>query len=266
MIVLIPMGGKGSRFTDAGYKENKACILTTDRYSGKKLPMIVCAMQDIPYIHDKNTKIICVDREFHAENGTEAEILKHFPNTTFIHDTVLLDQAYGCYLAKDHLNNDDELIIGACDNGIEYDEVGFKNARDKYDVLMISHTNDTNIALNPHAHSWAKLKDDGSNDMESMSLKKIVSDDYMNDHAATGMFWFKKSRYFLENVEEMIEKKDSLNGKYYVDGVLQYCINNGLKVGVFDVRFICWGTPQDYEIYEQTMQYWSGFLNKVKVD
>ncbi|MDG1436743.1 MAG: hypothetical protein P8P83_03030 [Rickettsiaceae bacterium] len=31
MIILIPMGGKGTRFADAGYTINKACIPTTDR-------------------------------------------------------------------------------------------------------------------------------------------------------------------------------------------------------------------------------------------
>ena len=64
MIILIPMGGKGSRFTDAGYTTNKACILTTDRHSGRKSPMILCAMKDIPGIYNPKNKIICVDFAF----------------------------------------------------------------------------------------------------------------------------------------------------------------------------------------------------------
>ena len=58
MIILIPMGGKGSRFTDAGYVTNKACIETTDRHSGNILPMILCAMKDIPGIDDQQNKIM----------------------------------------------------------------------------------------------------------------------------------------------------------------------------------------------------------------
>ena len=57
MIILIPMGGKGSRFLEAGYTENKACLLTTDRHSGKKLPMIICAMKDLPGIQDKKNTL-----------------------------------------------------------------------------------------------------------------------------------------------------------------------------------------------------------------
>ena len=162
MIILIPMGGKGSRFLEAGYTENNACLLTTDRHSGEKLPMIICAMKDLPGIQDKENTIICIDRKFHEENGNEKEILKRFKDTIFIHDNVLLDQAYGCYLAKDHLNKEEELLIGACDNGIDIDLEAFEKAKLESDALMISHSNDENIAQNPEAHSWAKLKDDGN--------------------------------------------------------------------------------------------------------
>ncbi len=139
------MGGKGTRFSDAGYKINKACIPTTDRHSGKKLPMVICAMKDIPGIHDPKNKIICVDRDFHEHNGTEQIIRDFFPNTTFIHDHVLLDQAYGCFLAREFLQTDDELFIGACDNGMIFDAEEFRQARLEADVLMISHSNDDNI-------------------------------------------------------------------------------------------------------------------------
>ena len=261
MIVLIPMGGKGTRFSDAGYKINKACIPTTDRHSGKKLPMVVCAMKDVPGIHEPDNKIICIDRDFHETNGTEKTVSEFFPNTVFIHDHVMLDQAYGCFLAREFLQSDDELFIGACDNGIAYDKNEFEKARKDADVLMISHTNDDNINQNPCAHSWAKLRP-GSDELESISIKQTVSDNPMGDHATTGMFWFKRAEDFLKHLEEMIWAKDTIDGKYYVDKVLQYCIDAGLKVKYFDVRYICWGTPKDYEDYENTIEYWKSFAKK----
>ena len=60
----------------------------------------------------------------------------------------------------------------------------------------------------------------------------------------------------------MIQNKDTLNGKYYVDKVLQYGIEEGLKTQIYDVDYICWGTPADYEDYEQTNQYWESFIKK----
>lgn len=259
MIILIPMGGHGSRFTQAGYTINKACIPTTDRHSGKSLPMVVCAMQDIPGIHDKNNKIICVDRDFHAKDGTEQTILDFFPQTIFIHDHVLLDQAYGCFLAREFLQSEEELFIAACDNGMEMDLEAFKALKHRCDAVMISHTNDKNIAQNPLAHSWAKLKTPDDTQLSHISLKQTVSDHPMYDHATTGMFWFKKSCEFLAFLEKMIWARDTLSGKYYVDKLLQYYIDAGKSVHYFDVHFICWGMPQDYEIYEKTLSYWKKF-------
>jgi dTDP-glucose pyrophosphorylase len=261
MIILIPMGGKGTRFSDAGYKISKACIPTTDRHTGQKLPMIVCAMKDIPGINDKKNRIICVNRDFHASNGTEEIIKNFFPQSIFIHDHVMLDQAFGCFLAREFLETNDELFIGTCDNGFVYNPKKFDEAKSKFDVLMISHSNDNNIAQNPNAHSWAKLKK-GSQELESISLKKTISDNPMNDHATTGMFWFKHAFCFLSNLEKMIWEKDTLDGKYYVDKVLQHCIQSGLRVGIFDVKYICWGTPIDYENYEKTIAYWKEFVQK----
>jgi len=264
MIILIPMGGKGTRFTDAGYKLNKACIPTTDRHTGQKQPMIVCAMKDMPGISNKKNKIICINRDFHESNGTEKIIKKIFPQTIFIHDHILLDQAFGCFLAREFLQSNEELFIGACDNGMEYDKKSFDQARKEFDVLMISHKNDYNIAQNPNAHSWAKLKQD-SKELKSISLKQTVSNTPMNDHATTGMFWFKRASDFLHNLELMIWANDKLSGKFYVDKVLHYCLDSGLKVGCFDVKYICWGTPQDYENYEKTFLYWKKFNEIAKL-
>lgn len=260
MIILIPMGGHGSRFQEAGYTTSKASIPTTDRHTGKKLPMVICAMKDIPDIYNKNNKIICVDRDFHFYNGTEKLILEHFPNTIFIHDHVLLDQAYGCFLAREFLMKEEELFIGACDNSMAINIERFNAIKNNYDAIIISHTNDSNIAENPNAHSWLELIENG--DVKSVSLKQTVSSTPMRDHATTGMFWFKSAKVFLSFLETMIWNKDTLNNKYYVDKVPQYYIDNNLRVGFFDVKYICYGTPKDYENYENTLKYWSEFLKK----
>ena len=261
MIILIPMGGEGQRFKEAGYTLSKPCIPTFDRHTTNTLPMIICAMQDIPGINDPANKIICINRDFHAENGTEAIIKAYYPHTVFIHDHVLLDQAFGCFLAREFLKSDEDLFIAACDNGMNYEAAAFAKAKQTADVLMISHTNDTNIAQNPLAHSWAELEADNKT-LKALSLKQPVSANPMHDHATTGMFWFKHAKDFLKHLEDMIWQKDSLNGKYYVDKVLNYCIAAGLKVQYFDVDYICWGTPADYESYQQTARYWQEFFNK----
>jgi hypothetical protein len=62
----------------------------------------------------------------------------------------------------------------------------------------------------------------------------------------------------------MIWSKDSFEGKYYVDKILNYYIDQGLSVKKFDVKYHCWGTPEDYELYENTIKYWKDFNKKNK--
>ena len=100
--------------------------------------------------------------------------------------------------------------------------------------------------------------------MTGLSIKKPVSDNPMKDHATTGMFWFRRADLFLKYLEEMIWNKDTFEGKYYVDQLLNYFIRDNLIVNYFDVRYICWGTPEDYESYEATLEYWQQFVDEEK--
>ena len=258
MIVLIPMGGKGSRFADEGYNLNKALIPVTSRNNGKKHPMALSAMLDIPWCRTDSTKIICVNSLEHFKNGLENKIKRSFPQTIFIHDHIKLDQAFGCFLAREFLETNDELFIGACDNGFNINLKAFNKLKETSDAIMLSHTDDLNIEQNPQAHSWASLMNDGET-LDCLSFKKTVSNHPMNDHATTGMFWFRSAKIFLRYLEEMIWSKDSENGKFYVDKILNYYIKDQLIVEKFDVDYICWGTPSDYEYYESTLKYWTEF-------
>jgi NDP-sugar pyrophosphorylase family protein len=209
-------------------------------------------------LQKKSTQLICVGTHEHKHNGLEKKICNSYPETIFIYDFVQLDQAYGCFLARTLLQNNDELFIGACDNGFDIDLKVFEKFKKSYDAIMISHSNDTNIENNPNAHSWALLNKH-RNQIKKISLKKTVSKNFMQDHATTGMFWFKNSSVFVEKLEKMIGNKDTLNGKYYLDNLLNYYIRDGSRVGFFDVNYVCWGTPDDYEQYENTLAYWKKF-------
>lgn len=261
MIVLIPMGGKGSRFMNHGYSLNKALIPVTSRHNGKKYPMALAAMMDMPWCELKSTKIVCVNSLDHEKNGLEKRIRKFFPNTIFIHDHIKLDQAFGCYLAREFLENDEELFIGACDNGFDIDIKSFNRLKKISDAIMLSHTNNATIEQNPEAHSWAVLKKDKVS-LSSLSFKKTISNNPMADHATTGMFWFKSSKIFLKYLEKMIWNNDCENGKYYVDKILNYYLQDKMNVNKLDVNYICWGTPIDYENYEKTLRYWREFHKK----
>jgi hypothetical protein len=101
--------------------------------------------------------------------------------------------------------------------------------------------------------------------VKSVSIKKPISDNPLNDHAICGTFWFKKGSNFVQSAEQMISLKNKVNSEYYVDQAIHHCIANGLKVKALEVDdYLCWGTPRELEFYEKTIEYWSEYFDTEK--
>ena len=84
----------------------------------------------------------------------------------------------------------------------------------------------------------------------------------MEDHAIVATFWFKHGSDFVKAAEKMIAENDRVNNEFYVDQVMKHCLDLGLDTRVFEIdRYIGWGTPKDYEEYQQTIQYWKEYTH-----
>ncbi len=259
--VLIPMAGAGKRFTDAGYTESKPVIKTTDIRTGKKIPMVVCATKDLPFVKNDGANVIYIDRSFHKENGVEKEIRNYFPKCTFVTSDKLTEgQACSCLLAEKYINNDEPLLIAGCDNGMIFNTNALESLTNNCDVIAFTYTNNECVLENPNAYGWYGC--DEKSKINNISIKKAISNNPLNDHAVVATFWFKKGQYFVEAAKKMIEANDRINNEFYVDEVIKYIIEMGYDARIFDIdRYIGWGTPKDYENYENTIKYWKEFYN-----
>lgn len=259
MIIIIPMAGAGSRFKIGGYLNHKPIIPITDRKTGIKIPMVVAATNDIPESKNKKTQIIYIDRSFHKKDGVEEEIKKYYRNAKFITiDNLSEGQASTCLLAKKYINNDKELLIAACDNGMEFNKDKFQETKKNCDALIFTFRNNHSVEKNPEVYGWVKIKN--KIDVFDMSVKAPISNNPKQDHAVVGAFWFNKGSYFVKASEKMIKENDRINNEFYVDQAMKYLLDLGLKVKVFEIeKYICWGTPKDYENYENTIKYWQEF-------
>jgi dTDP-glucose pyrophosphorylase len=262
MIILIPMAGAGSRFSKEGYKKHKPVIPTKDHRTGLSVPMVVAATSDLPNADNKDTKIIYIDRDFHKKDGVEQQIKEYFPQAEFITINYLTEgQASTCLLAKDNINNNEELIIAGCDNGMIIDSSKFEELRKDADALIFTYRGHNLVLEKPEAHGWVCV--DNIDNVTGMSVKKPISDTPLNDHAVVATFWFKKGSSFVEACEKMVEENDRINSEFYVDQVMKHMLDLNYKVKVFEVeKYICWGTPKDYEEYENTFDYWNNFCQK----
>ena len=260
MNIIIPMAGEGQRFQDAGYKTSKPALMTTDRRSGKKFPMVVCAVMDLPGVNADGSNVTFIDRSFHKDFGVEDAIIEHYPDAQFIRVEKLTEgQACTCLLAKNNINNSEELLIAGCDNGMVYDAEKFEALRKQADVLVLTYRHNQAVLKKPEAYGWMIVDDDEK--VTGTSIKKPISDKPMEDHAVVATFWFKHGSDFVNAAEKMILENDRINGEFYVDEVAKHALDLGLDVRVFEIdRYIGWGTPKDYEEYEKTIEYWDRFV------
>ena len=251
-IKLTPMAGAGSRFTEKGYTVPKPLLPVMD------LPMVVSAAKALP---GPDENMVFVLRDFHiSEYGIDKTLVEHFPDAKIIViDQLTEGQASTCLLAKEFINNDQELFIGASDNGMLYDQAKFDQAKEAADALVFTFRNNPTVLPKPAAYGWVEVEKDDATIIEAKV--KFDMPDPLKKHAYVGAFWFKTGKLFVEAAERMIAQNRRINNEFYVDECINDVIQLGYKAKVFEVdHYICWGTPNDYKTY----QYWEAYYNKVK--
>ncbi len=262
MNILIPMAGAGSRFVERGYELHKPVIPVTSRLDGDTVPMVVAAVSDLPFDPaDAQNKLSFIIRDFHARDGVPDAIRACYPAASFIEiDRLTEGQASTCLLARDRIANDAPLIITACDNGMDFSHAAFAAAAQDADALIFTFRHNEAVLDNPKAYGW--IRTDGDR-VTGTSIKVPISDSPMEDHAVVGTFWFRRGQDFVDAADAMIAANDRINNEFYVDQVFHYMVQAGLVVKVFEIgRYLCWGTPDDYEAYEKTIAYWRAFISE----
>ena len=157
------------------------------------------------------------------------------------------------------VDSDTPITISACDNGVYYDSHKYKTLLDDptIDVIVWSFRNNQASKVNPHMYSWLDV--DVNNNIKYVSCKNFIYENPLQTHAIIGTMFFRKAKYFLDGLVENHKNKFTTNGEYYVDDVINRCIEAGLTVKVFEVEnYICWGTPDDYKTY----LYWEEHFKK----
>ncbi len=243
------MAGAGSRFATEGYTTPKPLLPIMN------LPMVVQASNALP----SADKEIFILRDFHiSEFGIDKELKKYYPNTEIIVLNELTEgQAITCLKAKHLINNNEELIIGASDNGMVYNHQKFEDCKQTADAIVFTFKNNQAVVENPKAYGWVIA--DIENNITDVKVKYDMPNPIQN-HAIVGAFWFKQGNYFVQAAEKMIAENRKINNEFYVDECIKDLLTMGKKVKAFEVQhYICWGTPTDYK----TFNYWETFFKQL---
>lgn len=234
--IVIPMAGKGKRYSEKGYDLPKPLI----NVIGK--PMIVRVIENL--MPKEEHRFIFVVRQEHIEKyGIDKLLITHAPGCIIIairNDTE--GQASSVLLAKEYINNEQPLMIANCDQYVDIDINDYlhfmfdKNA----DGLIMTLT-----AINPE---WSYVKLDKNGLVCETVEKEVVS-----EHATVGIFNFKHGRDYIFAAEEMIKKDIRVNGEFYVAPVYNELLKRDAVVYPYDIGSVGngmygMGTPKELEL------------------
>ncbi|MDC0903051.1 sugar phosphate nucleotidyltransferase [Pelagibacteraceae bacterium] len=236
--LILPLGGVGQRFHEAGYKTYKPFLKISN-----KLRVIDKIINNFP---KKNTKIIVIGSEKKFQliksNLKKKAIFIKIENHK-------LGPLNSIYLARNKL----KIIIGKSSFFIVYSDINwnwnFKKVKKfitKKNSVIFTHTGyhpDLEVdsgsdfcQINKHNH------------IKKVSEKKLITSDYKKNLLATGCYYFKKFE-FIENFLKINKKifKNKIK-EYYLISLVDFLIKKKIKINIYNVKnFVHLGVPSQYE-------------------
>jgi HAD superfamily hydrolase (TIGR01509 family) len=236
MNILIPMAGAGSRFAQAGYTFPKPLI----DVNGK--PMIQVVVENI---NIEGHYIFMVRKEHYDKYDLKHMLEIVAPGCSIvIVDHLTEGAACTTLIAKDLINNDEQLLIANSDQYIEWDSSHFMYSMQNDHI-------DGGVLTFENTHpkwSYAKINDEGY--ITEIREKSVIS-----TMATVGIYHWRRGCDYVKYAEQMIQKDIRVNGEYFVAPIYNEAIQDGRKFKIYNVNSMSGlGTPEDLNI----------FLNKKK--
>lgn len=230
-ILLVPIAGKGQRFVDDGFHMPKPLIMVDDKH--------IIDWSFLSINQDEYDMVFVVRKEHVYNFGMDTILRNKFGEDIKIVETdkVTSGTVASCLLAKDFINNEQQLVIYTLDvhfqkqfsiNDVDKDSDGF--------ILTFK-------ANNP-AYSYAELDEDGL-------VLRTAEKEVISENAAVGIYYFKEGSTFVKYAEEMIDKNLRTNNEFYVCPLYNLMIKNGLKVRTAQVdKMYLMGTPNELNFFK----------------
>jgi dTDP-glucose pyrophosphorylase len=227
MKIVVPMAGAGSRFELAGYTFPKPLIEVRGE------PMIAKVVKNLNL---QGQYIFLVQKTHYEKYNLQGLLTLIAPNCKIVQiDKLTEGAACTVLLAKEHINNNEPLIIANSDQYIKWNSVetiSDFNYKDN-DGGILSFT-----SVHPK-HSYAKIDRDGY-------VVKVAEKNPISNNATVGIYHWKKGSDFVRYAEQMILKNIRTNNEFYICPVYNEAIQDGKKIKLSVVDEM-WGmgTPEE---------------------
>lgn len=227
MIVVMPMAGRGSRFSNKGYQTPKPLIQVDG------IPMFVRALGSLGNLEYELLVIIAL-KEHEAEFKVSELITKYIPTKPvklLLIDEVTEGQLCTVLLASEYFNHKPILVM-ASDTLVEGSlDTDIRNLKDSKGIISV-------INLPGDAWSFARTNEEGI-------VVEVAEKVRISDYASTGLYFFSDGNDIIRFGTEMIQNNERTRGEFFVIPVYQKLINAKVGVKISEAKAM-WdmGTPE----------------------
>lgn len=235
--IVLPMAGRGSRFSSAGYELPKPLI----EIHG--IPMIKVVVDNLTPSCDHRFIFVCQKQHMELYD-LENQLKSYTKNAIIITTEVVTDgQACTALLAKKYFNNDEPLMTANTDQYIDFDINNY------LDVIESKKLDGMIMTMTSQDPKWSYAKTDDDNLVVKTAEKDVIS-----NNATVGIFNFSKGRYLADSAEQMIRDNLRVNNEFYISPAYNYLIKENKRIGIYSIGeeyngMYGLGIPEDLDFF-----------------
>ena len=236
MNIVMPMAGRGSRFTELGHTVPKPLIDVRGR------PMYAWAMDSLPLALARRVIFICLEEHL-RDRALEADIRERY--AAYAPEIVSLGhvtegQACTVLEARALIDTDEPLIIYNADTYCR------TRLAQRLPALAPEVAGVLSVFRAP-GDKWSFARVDATGRVVETAEKRRIS-----EWATTGLYHFRRGRDFVHHAEAMIRAGERERGEFYVAPVYNRLIAAGARIEIDEAEEV-WvlGTPEDLARFEE---------------
>jgi dTDP-glucose pyrophosphorylase len=216
--IVVPMAGRGSRFSAAGFTDPKPLIALHG------VPMIRLVIANLTPKVPHRFIFICQREHYHAYGLDQL-----LPQWTVDPHVVLLDgvtEGASCTVlaARDLINTVDPLMIANSDQYVDASIDAYLEDMDRRELDGLIMT----MTANDPKWSFASTTPAGM-------VTRVVEKQVISDDATVGIYNFAHGRDFVTAAEAMIADNERINGEFYVAPVYNRMVASGGRIGIYGI-------------------------------
>jgi|APSaa5957512622_1039677.scaffolds.fasta_scaffold33635_1 NDP-sugar pyrophosphorylase family protein len=247
--VIIPMAGHSRRFSEAGYIGPKALLPV----GNKNMIERVINMFDPTLCK----YYIVINSEQLQDNSNLINELEGLASNIEI--VVINSHEIGpvySILQVKNIDKREEVIISYCDFFVEWDYDSFLRTAQGNDGCIVSFKGFHPASFGNTYYAYMRVK---SGYMLELREKQSFTNDRFEEHASAGIYYFKNFKIFEKYAKNYFLKDEKVLPEAYVSLLYNEMVEDNLLVGIYEAdKFICLGTPDDYEQY----RFWHKYFTK----